>query len=838
MTQRGATAARELLARTEQRRVGVAAGLDARRRAQLGQFFTPAPIAAFLAGLARVDGPAVRLLDPGAGVGSLSASVTARALGEPGVAKLSVTAFEVDSALQRPLAATMSDCAQTAAGSGRLVVECDQRGGDFIEWATDVLGAGLFITDPPTFDLVVMNPPYKKIAAQSRERRRLAGVGIEATNLYTAFLALAARLLAPGGQLVAITPRSFCNGPYFKRFRADFLAAMALRRLHVYESRSAAFADAAVLQENVVLSAVRDGTRATVTVSSSDGATDDHDDSMVLREVPYREVVRPEDPERFIHVVPDSLGSRVAARFTRLAGTLADLGVRVSTGRVVDFRARAQLRADPQDGTAPLIYPGHLVDGAVQWPKPGAKKPNALAVDDATAALLMPAGTYVLVKRFSAKEEPRRVVAAVHEPERVPGDLVAFENHLNVYHRDGAGLPALLARGLAAYLNSTLVDVLFRQFNGHTQVNATDLRSLRYPTVQQLEALGSALGAAAPDQHKLDQMVQHFVPELAGEEGDVDPVQVSQRVGEAVDVLRRLDLPRQQHNERSALTLLALLDLKPGTPWADASAPLRGITEMMRYFEEHYGKAYAPNTRETVRRQTVHQFLEAGLVLMNPDQPDRPVNSGKTTYQVEQRALALLQAYGTPAFDARLAAYRAAVTSLRVRWAAERQMTRIPVTLPDGSEVSLSPGGQNVLIKEVLDGFCSRFTPGGRVLYVGDADEKFAVYDRDALESLGVVVEEHGKMPDVVVHDGERNWVVLVEAVTSHGPVNPKRREELRRLFAGCRAGLIYVTAFLDRATMAKYLDDISWETEVWMAESPSHLIHFDGVRFLGPYGL
>jgi len=257
---------------------------------------------------------------------------------------------------------------------------------------------------------------------------------------------------------------------------------------------------------------------------------------------------------------------------------------------------------------------------------------------------------------------------------------------------------------------------------------------------------------------------------------------------------------------------------------------------MMDFFAEKYGKRYAPNTRETVRRQTVHQFVAAALVVPNPDKPDRPVNSGKTVYQMEPDALRVIASYGSSRWKRNIKSYQKTVKSLQERWAAERKMKRIPVTLPEGTEVTLSPGGQNVLIVEIIEGFCSRFTPGGEILYIGDADEKFAVYEQDRLASLGVSIEEHGKMPDLVVHDRGREWLVLIEAVTSHGPMNPKRREELGELFASARPGLIYVTAFLDRKTLAKYIDDISWETEVWVAENPTHLIHFDGERYLGPY--
>jgi hypothetical protein len=166
----------------------------------------------------------------------------------------------------------------------------------------------------------------------------------------------------------------------------------------------------------------------------------------------------------------------------------------------------------------------------------------------------------------------------------------------------------------------------------------------------------------------------------------------------------------------------------------------------------------------------------------------------------------------------------------------ERAMRRIPVTLSNGNEITLLPGKQNMLIKKVLDDLCSLYTPAGRVLYVSDTKERWAYFDTDALRAIGVEIEEHGKMPDVVVHHVEKDWLVLIEAVTSHGPVNPKRRQELKELFAGSKIGLVFVTAFLERRSMLKYLNDISWETEAWFAESPTHLLHFNGKRFLGPY--
>lgn len=301
-------------------------------------------------------------------------------------------------------------------------------------------------------------------------------------------------------------------------------------------------------------------------------------------------------------------------------------------------------------------------------------------------------------------------------------------------------------------------------------------------------------------------------------------------------ILAELGLPRQQLNERSALTLLALLALKPEQSWKVAGNPLMGITPMMDFFHEHYGKKYAPNTRETVRRQTVHQFLQASLIVANPDKPERPTNSPKAVYQIEPSALKLLRSFGSREWNNNLLTYQKKVKSLKKKYEREREMQKLPIHLINGQDIKLSPGGQNILVKKIVEDFCPLYTPGGRMIYVGDTQLKWAYYDAAALTSLGVTIEEHGKMPDVVVYHAKKNWLLLIEAVTSHGPVNPKRRQELKGLFGGSSAGLVFVTAFMDRHAMLKYLNDISWETEVWVADSPTHLIHFNGQRFLGPY--
>lgn len=305
---------------------------------------------------------------------------------------------------------------------------------------------------------------------------------------------------------------------------------------------------------------------------------------------------------------------------------------------------------------------------------------------------------------------------------------------------------------------------------------------------------------------------------------------------DAQEILVALGFPRAQQNERSALCLLALLNLTPEKTWAQAENPLMGITPMMDWARDQYGKNYAPNTRETFRRQTMHQFIEAGLALYNPDKPDRPVNSPKAVYQIEPTALKLLKSYGTLRWANQLAAYLEGRKTLVAQYASAREQVRIPVQIAPGQEISLSPGAHSELIRAIIEEFAPRFTPASVLVYAGDTGEKWGYFNLELLASLGVQVDSHGKMPDVILHDPRRGWLLLVESVTSHGPVDAKRHTELMRLFANSTAGLVYVTAFPNRSVLGRYLADIAWETEVWVADAPSHLIHFNGERFLGPY--
>ncbi|NLU74431.1 N-6 DNA methylase [Streptomyces sp. HNM0575] len=490
-----------LTERTEARRVARSNALDAEVRASLGQYFTPSTAATLITSLPSLpESGVLRVLDPGAGVGNLAAALVARAATEAPELKLDVTTFEIDEQISSDLTVTLDECADTHS------MTCEQHTADFITWAAAALTKG---SDSPQWDLVVMNPPYRKINSKSAERGLLESCGIETSNLYTAFVALALRFLAPEGQLVAITPRSFANGSYFRKFRHDLLRRTRLRHIHVFERRDKVFSDSEVLQENVIFHTTVDQASSNVIVSVSRG----YEDRPVRHSVPYEQVVDQADPQQFIHIATNAEDLSTAGRMARLPATMRDLGVQVSTGRVVDFRTKENLLREPEKESVPLLYPVNLSAGRVVWPVSGSRKPQALAFNEDTRPLVLPSGAYCLAKRFSAKEEPRRVTASLLLPDDLHGEDVAIENHINVFHQAHHGLDPDLAAGLTAYLNSSVVDQYVRIFSGHTQINAGDLRSLKYPSLKQLKSLGVKVGPSGTSD-MVDAALAEVVPEL------------------------------------------------------------------------------------------------------------------------------------------------------------------------------------------------------------------------------------------------------------------------------------------------------------------------------------
>lgn len=502
---RGSEADESLLSIPDDLRARVFASADPAHQKKLGQFLTSPHVADLMARMFRCRLRHIRLLDAGAGMGILSAAFVRRQLmRDTPPAHIDVSAYELDETLIPGIEKTFEACRAACEARG-VEFSATVRNADFVGAGAEMLRDDLFSRRQQTFDAAIVNPPYGKLSTTSAAYRLLRGVNAETTNLYTAFVNLIVGLLKPGGELVAITPRSFCNGPYFKPFRENLLRKMSFRDIHVFDSRSAAFKHDNVLQENIILHAIKDAKAPrTIRVSQSGGADGDAVRSRVL---PANEIASPDDPEAFIHIPTSECHLAAREQVCGLDATLATLGLTVSTGRVVDFRAREHLRQEPSKSTAPLIYPCHFQGLFVRWPKLPAKKPNAIERNNHTASLLVPAGIYVLTKRFTSKEERRRVVACIYASDGVAPGPVGFENHLNYIHANGQGLDMMMAKGLWGFLNSSALDLYFRQFNGHTQVNATDLRNVRFPTAAQLVAIGTRIGDERLHQEEIDEVI-------------------------------------------------------------------------------------------------------------------------------------------------------------------------------------------------------------------------------------------------------------------------------------------------------------------------------------------
>jgi adenine-specific DNA-methyltransferase len=826
----------DILEKAELIRVKKSLNLDPKKKNELGQFYTPKEISLFMGTLFKNIEGDIKLLDPGCGTGILFGGFIKEAIRRGNIKSIELSAFEIDESIENSIEKTLKLCKELC-HLKKVKLKEEISFEDFIGFYKKEVGLW---GSKKKYTHVILNPPYKKISSQSKYRKDLRFLGIETVNLYAGFVSVCIQNLEFGGELVAIIPRSFCNGPYYKGFREQILREAAIEQIHIFDSRKSAFSGDKVLQENVIIHLIKGRTQGNVKITSSPCADfhwDKESESVTatdktIRDVPFCEVVNPNDKEKFIHITANKREQDIVRKISVFNKTLEELGLEVSTGPVVDFRMKEFLRLEPQKTAAPLIYPIHLKK-EVKWPLKG-KKANCIEINKKTQKWLWKNKQhYIIVRRFSSKEEKRRIVATFYN-KKLPGELIGFENKVNVFHRNKIGLEKELALGLFVYLNSTLLDKYYRIFGGHTQVNATDLRNIHYPCLEVLKRIGKQVAEIDLEQKEIDKIIEKEINKMTGKDEKIFADQ--EKIDEAISIIRALGMPKQQQNERSGLTLLAILNLKPEDEWEQIEKPLIGVTPIMDWCREYYGKEYAPNTRETFRRQTLHQFVDGGLCLYNPDKPGRPVNSPKACYQIAPELYEVLKFFKKEKWEEKLQEWLENRRTLAEKYAKAREMKKIPLKLDDGTEVFLSPGAHSQLIKDIIVEFGPRFVPGAEVVYIGDTGAKEDFFDKEKLKKLGVQINRKGKLPDVVLFCPKNNWLLLIESVTSHGPVDGKRHGELEKLFKKSKAGLVYVTAFPDRKIMGKYLGEISWETEVWVAEAPTHMIHFNGDKFLGPH--
>ena len=471
---------RPLREQMERRRMIHASDTPRAVKQELGQYFTPGHIADFMASLfPKEKYQKIRILDPGAGIGILSCALAERIAEEKWSADaVSIDAYEIDGDLVGQLRENIESSVSPINGKASVVP------GDFLSnIAEDMLDGKL-----PRYTHVIMNPPYKKIHTESKEREAARVLGLETVNLYTAFMGAAIVSTVDGGRIVAIVPRSFCNGTYYKPFRDFMLGRCSIERIHLFGSRNTAFKDESVLQENIIIMLRKGGQQGEVVVShSADGSLQ----GIKTRTFPFNSIVSQNDIERYINI-PLCEECAEASHFDVFGGTLRGLELQVSTGAVVDFRSKNFLCKEPETNAVPLLYSLHFKNNRVCWPVES-RKPNALRLSKETEKMVLPKGYYVVVKRFSAKEEKRRIVASLVAPSNFTSSHVAFENHLNVFMQDKHGIDKGVAYGLIVWLNTTWIDEKFRLFSGHTQVNATDLRNLPFPLLDDLKKMGARL---------------------------------------------------------------------------------------------------------------------------------------------------------------------------------------------------------------------------------------------------------------------------------------------------------------------------------------------------------
>jgi adenine-specific DNA-methyltransferase len=444
----------------------------------LGQYLTPSGIAEFMASLLDIYGPkdeTISLLDPGAGLGVLFYSFLEKKQAVHFQGRINIDAYEIDETILPHLRNVVHGFNSLPNVHTQIIKK------DFIKTATYEICAG----SNRLYSHVIMNPPYKKIISTSDYRYCLRDIGVETVNLYSAFLAVAARLLTQGGVVVAIIPRSFCNGLYFLPFRKFILSQTELLHIHTFHSRKDAFKEESVLQENVII-ALRNGKKqpGAVCVSSSGGKNFDDYSEKIVR---FDDIVKPDDKQLYIAI--PAITNKMKDNYN-FSTTYKELGIEISTGPIVDFRMKEKLVTHISNDSIPLLYPVHFKNGFFSWPVQS-KKPNSIILDDLEREkLAFKKGAYVLVKRFSAKEEKRRIQASLIFGDEINSEYFTVENHLNIVHSNKSGLDIYLAAGLFAYLNTQYFDNAFREFSGHTQVNATDLRNMKYPLPEQLIRLG------------------------------------------------------------------------------------------------------------------------------------------------------------------------------------------------------------------------------------------------------------------------------------------------------------------------------------------------------------
>lgn len=473
-----------------------------------GQYFSGKKIAEYMANMFNKPSKSkIKLLDPGCGVGILTAAFLERLLqiNENKVKTVLVTMYEIDESVIEKLKHNMKQAHEKCKQMG-LEVKYIIKNENFIKRFSSMEDF-----NSEKYDYVIMNPPYMKLPVESDDNRRLQELGIKVPNYYAAFVSLAKRLLVKKGELVAITPRSFCNGAYFLEFRQDFLSNMAFDKIHLFESRTDVFKEDEVLQENIIFHCIKKEHKSNDKISIWHTYGDSFEEVSV-NEKRFEDIVFPNDNNLIIRILKDNEESEISRKINSLACKLEDLNIQISTGPVVDFREPRDIQSKERiENSIPFFFSEHLSIEGLKWPKNNVKKYNYIRLNSENRSKMRPNGNYVLVKRMTSKEEKRRIVSSLCVGDNYDYEYFAFDNKVNYFHINKEGVPIVIAKGLVIFLNSTIVDRYFRTFSGNTQVNATDLKSLNYPTELQLQMLGEEYEDVYQEQELIDKVIEEIL---------------------------------------------------------------------------------------------------------------------------------------------------------------------------------------------------------------------------------------------------------------------------------------------------------------------------------------
>ncbi|MFV8830129.1 BsuBI/PstI family type II restriction endonuclease [Alkalihalobacterium sp. APHAB7] len=793
-----------------------------------GQYFTSSSIAKYMAELLVLNKNEIRVLDPGAGTGVLIAALVDRIISEKiKTISLKVDLYENDKLVIPYLEQMMEYCLNSMEANG-YYFEYNIYQEDFITDHAYLFESSLLYRtseESTLYDLIISNPPYYKVKKNHEYSRILADYVHGQPNVYFMFMAVAAELLNDDSQLVFITPRSYTSGAYFERFRERFFDKVDPDHIHVFNSRKGNFKGESVLQENIILSGFKRKRMVPYITVSSSGSSIDED---IKQEVFDKSLVLDSSDQINLMRLPlDKEQAAIIKMFDNWSNNLTVMGMNISTGPVVTFRNKELIVGYSENHTSPLLYMKHLKNLEVKFPVTASEQ-GVKNVPE-SQKLLVPSKNYVLVKRFTSKEQKKRVDVAAYLSNRYPFEYVGLENHLNYIYKVDGQLSEEEVYGIVGYLNSKCVDQYFRIVNGNTQVNASDIRPLPFPDYQVIVNIGKGILSNNLTLEEVD----HFLLNESNKKG-MDHEMVTKEE-QAIDFLKQVGMPPKQQNKRSALTLLALLGLKEEDEWSEASSNVLRIVDIMEFMKVCYDQHYAANSRESIRRQTIHQFEQAQLIVRNPDDPTRPTNSGNTNYAVTKELLEIARTYGTSEWTQKLEWFQGEYETLVQRYESKRKLNRVPVKVDSTLTLELSPGEHNTLQKEIVENFAEYFAPGSQLLYLGDTENKYLFIDKKKLSELNFPEIAHDKLPDVVLYQEEKNWLFLIEAVTSHGPISDKRKYELEKMLERSDVGNVFVTAFPSMSTFKQYADDIAWDTEVWFSDNPKHMMHLNGDRFLGP---